>query len=174
MTMAMISPTDAPLPTSRRTLTEIVSAMLDALDNADGEVTAAVDELDLELTEKAQAYRAVMLQLESEGKAFEELAASYRARAEQRDNQVTGLKMRLDQALRAMKVEKLKTPTTTVYYQRSTRVEIANEETFVESAEDRFVTVKTYAAKDAIKKALESGEQVEGARLLESKHLRFR
>lgn len=158
----------------KRALTEIVGAMLCALDDAGGEVTGAVDELGLELEDKVQAYRAVMLQLEAEQAAFKALAEQYEAREKAREQQVTGLKFRLDEALRAMGVDKLRTPTCTVYYQRSTRVEIADEPAFLESAEDRFVQVKSYADKTAIKKALEAGEQVEGAALAESRHLRFR
>lgn len=174
--MTMTSHTEpavAPRP-ARRSLTEIVSEMLGALDDAGGEVTAAVDELGLELEDKVQAYRAVMLQLEAEQDAFEALAEQYAARVEARKQQVIGLKFRLDAALKACGVDKLRTPTCTVYFQKSTRVEIKDEAAFLETTEDRFVVVKTYADKTAIKKALESGEAVEGAELAESKHLRFR
>jgi hypothetical protein len=166
--------TAEPPKQSKRTLSEIVSAMLGALDDAGGEVTAAVDELELQLEDKVQAYRAVMLQLEGEAKAFAELAASYKAREETRKNQITGLKFRLDAALKAVGVDSLRTKTCTVYYQGSTRVEIPDEAAFVESAEDRFVEVKQYPKRDELKKALDAGEQVEGAHLLKSKHLRFR
>lgn len=159
---------------TRRTLSEIVSEMLAALDDAGGEVTVAVDELGLELEDKVQAYRAVMLQLEAEESAFKKLAEQYESRAKVREQQQVGLKFRLDAALKACGVDKLRTATCTVYYQRSARVEIKDETAFVESAEDRFVVVKQYPDKTAVKKALESGEAVEGAALLESKHLRFK
>lgn len=161
-------------PRARRSLTEIVAEMLNALDEAGGEVTPAVDAIELELQDKVEAYRAVMVQLGAEQKAFEDLAESYAARAKSRENQIVGLKFRLDAALKACGVDKLRTPTCTVYYQSSKRVDIENEAAFIEGAEDRFVTVKTYADKTALKKALEAGEQVEGATLVESKHLRFR
>lgn len=161
-------------PRQRRPLTSIVAEMIEAIESADGEVTAAVDALDLELEDKVEAYRAVMLQLEHEAGAFQELIDSYRLRVAARENQITGLKFRLDQALKAMGVEKLKTPTATVYYQRNKHVEVENEAAFLESAEDRFVVVKQSVNKQEIKKALEAGETVEGAAMVESKHLRFR
>lgn len=163
-----------PIPIARRTLAEIVTAMLDAIDEAGGEVTAAVDELELELQDKVQAYRAVMLQLQGEQKAFKQLADDYRAKADAREAQVTGLKFRLDAALKAMNVDKMRTPTCTVYYQSTKRVELRDEVGFVEFADDAYVVTKRYANRDAIKEALDKGEAVDGAELVESKHLRFR
>lgn len=174
--MTMTSPTELapPFPTARRTLAEIVAAMLDALDEADGEVTYAVDALDLELSDKVQGYRAVMLELKGEQEAFKKLAEDYKAKAETRDAQITGLKFRLDAALKAMGVDKLKTPTCTVYYQNTKRVELDDEAGFLEFADDRFVTTKRYANREAIKEALDAGEAVDGVTIAESKHLRFK
>jgi hypothetical protein len=175
MTMTShIETTLTPIPTARRTLSEIVATMLDALDDADGEVTPAVDALELELGDKVQGYRAVMLQLAGEQAAFEKLAEDYTARAKTRENTIVGLKFRLDAALKALGVDKLRTPTCTVYYQASKRVEVEDEAGFLDFAEDRFVTTKRYPNRAAIKDALDAGEVVDGASLAESKHLRFK
>jgi hypothetical protein len=157
-----------------RTLSTIVADMLDVLDASNGEVSARLDEISAELEEKAQAYAAVVRQLESEKQAFEDLATAYRAKAATRENTITGLKFRMEQALGAAGIEKLKTSTATWYFQGSKRCELDDEAVFLESAEDRFVVVKTVPNKTEIKKALEAGEQVAGASLVETKHLRFR
>lgn len=158
----------------RRPLHSIIAELVTALDEADGEVTAKVDELGLELEDKVQAYRAVILQRESEREALQELAGFYKRKADGIDNQITGLKFRLEESMQRMGVDKLKTPTCTAYFQSSKRVELENEELFLQTAEDRFVVVKTTPNKAELKKALEAGEQHEGAKLVESRSLRFR
>lgn len=159
---------------AKRTLASIVTEMLDALDESGGEVSAALDEISAELTEKASAYAIVLRQLQAEQKAFEDLAASYKQKAEAREQTITGLRFRMDHALKTCNMDKLKTPVAVWYYQSSKRVEIQDETGFLEFADDRFVETKRYPNKTAIKKALEAGEQVEGAALAESKHLRVR
>lgn len=159
---------------ARRTLAQIVQEMLDALDQADGEVTAAVDELGLDLEDKVQGYGAVIRQLRGEQKAFKELADEYEARAKSREQTIVGLKFRMDAALKALKIDKLRTPTCTVYYQSTKRVEFANEEAFCAFAPDEFVETKTYPKREAVKEVLEAGGAVEGASLVESKHIRFK
>lgn len=161
-------------PRIRRNLTSIVTEMINAIDEADGEVTARVDELGLELDDKVQAYRAVMLQLEAEREAFEELVRTYKSCCAVRDNQITALKFRLEQAMTAVGVEKIKTQTCTAYFQQSKAVHVADEEAFAFSAPDRFVVTKHAPNKAEIKKALEAGEAVEGAELKTNRSLRFR
>jgi hypothetical protein len=158
----------------KRSLNSIVSEMLAVIDDAGGEVTARVDELGLELDDKVQAYRAVMLQLEAEAEAFGSLIHAYTQRCHARANQITALKFRLEQAMQAVGVEKIKTKTCTAYFQESKAVHIADEAAFVASAEDRFVVVKTTPHKNEIKRALEAGEAVEGAEIKTSRSLRFR
>jgi phage host-nuclease inhibitor protein Gam len=169
--MTMISHTEA---TPKLTLRQIVDAMLDAIDAADGEVTPAVDALDLALADKVEAYGAVIAQLQAEDKALTELATEYLARRDARQRQVTSLKFRLEQALRDAGVDKLKTKTCSVWFQETTSVQLENEAMFLESAPDRFVTVKTYVNKTAIREALEAGEQVEGAAIVARRGLRIR
>ena len=172
MTTAAVSSTD---PKQRRPLHVIVAELVVALDEADGQVTAAVDELGLELEDKVQAYRAVILQREQARESIVQLTKYYERQIEGIDNQVTGLKFRLEEAMQAAGVEKIKTPTCTAYFQTSKRVELTMPEAlFVETAEDRFVVVKAAPNKQELKKVLEAGEQVEGAKLAESRHLRFR
>lgn len=161
-------------PRVRRRLSDLVSEMLAVIEDAGGEVTARVDELGLELDDKVQAYRAVMLRLESEDDAFEELIEMYTQLRTARKNQITALKFRLEQSMTELGVDKIKTATCTAYFQQSKAVHIADEEKFAASAEDRFVVVKQQPNKTEIKKALEAGEAVEGAELKTNRSLRFR
>jgi hypothetical protein len=161
-------------PKQRRSLHTIVGDMLAVIDEAGGEVTAAVDELGLELEYKAQAFAAVTRQLAAEAKAFEELAHEYKQKAAARETQITALKFRMEQALTTVGVDKLKTPTATWYFQSSKAVSIADETAFLGGAEDRFVTVKQYVNKTAVREALDAGEVVEGAELRANRSLRVR
>lgn len=158
----------------RRTLHAIVDELLAAIDDAGGEVTAAVDGLGLELEDKVEAYRAVMFQLEQESSAFDGLAHAYKQKSAARDNQITALKFRLEQALDAAGIQKLKTRTCAAYFQNTSSVFVESEQKFLDSAEDRFVVVKQYVNKTAVKEALEAGEAVDGAELRTKRHLRFR
>lgn len=162
----------------RRTLHSIVSDMLDLIDEAGGEITPAVapklDAISGELEDKVQAYCAVMRQLAGEASMLEDLAHDYKQRAAVREAAIEGLKFRLDAELKAAGIQKLKTPSATVYYQNSTSVHVESERDFLGTAEDRFVVVKQSVNKTAIKEALEAGETVEGAELRTSRHLRFR
>lgn len=165
-------------PRIRRSLPAIVAEMLDVIEDAGGEVTARVDELGLELDDKVQAYRAVIVRKEAEAEGLEALLRSVRAeyepQIEARKNQVTALKFRLEEAMNAVGVDKIKTATCTAYFQETKAVRVADEEAFAFNAEDRFVVTKHTPNKTAIKKALEAGETVDGAELKTNRSLRFR
>ena len=161
-------------PKQRRTLAAIVEELLHVIDEADGEVTARVEEIGLELEDKVQAFAAVIDRLKAEQEAFDDLAHAYKTKCAERDNQVTALKFRLEQALTAAGVEKIKTPTCTVSFASTKAVHVENETAFLDSAEDRFVNVKQSVNKTALKEALEAGEQIDGAELKTNRHLRIR
>lgn len=159
---------------NKRTLASIVDELLRAIDDADGEVTSRVDELELALEDKAEAYAAVIAQLKAEQGAFKALVDAYAEKMTARENQITGLKFRLATAMEQVGVDKIKAPTATVYFQASKAVVIADEDAFAFSAPDAFVVTKHTPNKAAIKKALEAGEAVEGAELKTNRSLRFR
>jgi hypothetical protein len=163
--------TDAP---RKRTLREIVTMLTDVIDLNDGEVTDEVELLELELEQKVEAYRYVMMELEAEADALAELAVAYKARAAIREDKVAALKARLQSALEAAGIDKIKTQTCTAYLQASKSVAIVDEDAFVFNAPDAYVVTKHMPNKTAIKKALEAGEAVEGALLKINRSLRFR
>lgn len=159
----------------RRPLVEIVADLLEHIEDADGEVTDAIDYLELELEDKVQAYAAIMRQLEAEAGALQDLAHAYKLRAATRDAARERLKERLAAALEAVGVDKLKTPTATVWFQTSKRVELDSEWDSIDgNADPRFVVVRYTPNRTAIKDAIEAGEHVDGASLTESRSLRLR
>jgi hypothetical protein len=158
----------------KRRLTDIVDELLRAIDDADGEVTARVDALELDLEAKAEAYAAVIARLTAEKAAFKTLVDAYADKMTARDNQIVGLKFRLATAMEQVGVDKLKTPTCSVYFQSSKVVAIEDEGAFVFNAPDAFVVTTHRPNKKAIKEAIESGAAVEGARLVTNRHLQVR
>jgi len=157
----------------RRPLFEIVNALLVQIDDAQGEISAGVDALELELEDKCEAYCAVIRQLEAEAQALEELSHSYRLRSATRLRSAESLRQRLAMGLQAAGIEKLSTPTAKAYFASSTLVELANPQAFIETCEDRFVKRVLGVNRAEIKRALESGESVAGAALATRRHLRI-
>jgi hypothetical protein len=157
----------------RRPLFEIVQALLVQIADADGEINASVDTLELELQDKCEAYIAVIRQLESEAQALEELAHSYRVRSATRLKSAEGLRQRLAMGLSAAGVDRMNTPTAKAYFATSTLVELDDPERFLVECEDRFCKRQLTVNRAEVKAALEAGEQIAGASLTTRRHLRI-
>lgn len=158
-------------PAKRRPLFDIVNDLLAQLAAADGEVTDQLDQLDLELQDKCEAYAAVIRQLEAEAAALDELGNQYVARASTRQRSATGLRQRLAQALAAAHIERVHTATARMHLAATTKLEL--DEGFAAHCEDRFIRTEPLIARAEVKRALEAGEQIPGARLLVQRHLRI-
>lgn len=162
-------------PKKRRPLFEIVAALRENIEENEGVVTDELDALELELADKAEAYHVVMAAYEAEAKANKEAAKHFADRAAARERAAESLKTRLDKAMRDTGVDRIEAATVTVYFQASGHVEIEDEALFLLTAEDRFVKRGADSVKKAeIAKALKCGEAIEGAKLVETKSLRFR
>lgn len=86
------------------------------------------------------------------------------------DNKVELLKQRIKDAMIQFGLEKVETPMMKISFRKSTAVEILDEN----AIEARFSTFKTSPDKVAIKKALEAGEQVLGAVLVENQNIQIK
>ncbi len=111
--------------------------------------------------------------MEAEAQALEDLAHAYRARSVTRLRSAEGLRQRLAMGLQSAGIEKLSTPTAKAYFASSVLVELDSPETFLEVCEDRFVKRQLAVNRAELKRALESGEAVAGARLATRRHLRI-
>ena len=161
-------------PARRRTLQEITQALNAAIEEAGGEVTDKVDELGLERRDKVEAYRAVMLQLEAECRACKEAAEWYAKRAAAKCKAAAKLEERLLVSMLSSGERSIQTATCTASLRSAKSVHIADEAAFCADAADRFVTVSTKPNKREIKLALESGEPVDGAAIVENFSIQFR
>jgi hypothetical protein len=156
----------------RRTLRDIVAELLARLEETGGEVTDAIDGLELELEDKIEACHVVLMQLESEADSCAVLEEHYATKKKAKKRNADDLRERLLTAMKAAGKKSVKTPTVTAYLQPSTSVEVADD--FCDHAADRFVRGKSEPKLKEIRAALEAKEAVEGARLVQSVGLRFR
>lgn len=160
---------------ARRSLRSIVDEMLDLIDASDGEVTDAIEELELSVEGKVEAYAAVIKQWAAEGQALEDLAHSYKQKAARRDEQIARLKARLAAQLERIGVDKLKTKTVTAFFKESESVEIYSDADFtVFHRSSVYVVTKHSPDKRVIKEALDRGQAVEGASIKTTRSLQLR
>src|SRR5262245_4427712 len=168
------SMTDRFQPPKRRPLFEIVNDLLNHIAASGGEVTDAIDALDLELQDKAEAYVAVIRQLQSEVTALDDLVHQYRVKMERKGNAAAAMRERLAAALERAGCDKIETPTCKAYFAVTTHVQLDHPDAFAALADPRFVRNADPSANlAAVKAAIQAGETVPGAQLVTARHLRI-
>ena len=158
----------------RRTLFELTQQLIAAIEESGGEITDAVDSLGLDLRDKVEAYRAVILQYEAECRANKEAAEWYAKRGAAKCKAAARLEERLRDSMLSLGTQQIETATCKARLHSAKSVHIADEATFCLDASDRFVTVSTKPNKREIKLALEAGEPVDGAAIVENFSVQFR
>lgn len=162
-------------------LTEIVDHLLDVLSDAidpeTGEVStdfeAYLESLNFALERKVEVYGAVNARLRAEAEAIGELAKTYAKRAQARENQAKRLRLRLQGELERLKIDKVKTPTTTAALQKSApSVELHVLE--VDTIPDEYVITERKPDIKKIADHLKAHGSEPWASLRQSVHLRFR
>jgi hypothetical protein len=168
--------TDTQLPAApKQRLFDIVAAIRENIEENEGEVTDELNSLELDLELKTQAYHIVILEKRARAKARKEAAEHFTKGAAADARGADALEERLAAAMRELGRDRIETPTVTASLQRSSHVEVEWEGQFLVSAEDRFVKRGVDSInKTAIAKALKAGELVEGAKMVETKHLVLR
>jgi hypothetical protein len=166
---------------TRRPLFEIAHDILRALDQSEGEIDAAMQALDLELEDKVSAYKVVIQRLEADADANEtvgkDLRAHYAAKADVARKQVERVKQHLAKGLEVAGVEDVRTSTAHVYYKTTKAIEIDNPDDFcARHLTTLLVKTETRATPNRaeIASLLADGLPVEGAKLVERKHLQVR
>jgi hypothetical protein len=160
-------------------LAKLVDTLLDTVRDgveADtGEVPHGVDvlldELNLSLERKTEAYAHVCQRLGAEADAFEELARHYRVKAEARASERKRLMRRMQGELERLGLSGLKTPSVTAYLQNSPP---AVELTVLTDDEVPDAYCERKPSLSMIGDALKRGVVLTFAKLTQHKHLRFR
>jgi hypothetical protein len=138
------------------------------------ELGGAIDQLNLSLQRKVEAYGHVCERLRAEAEAYHELEQAYRGKAQARELEQRRLRERLQAELEKLGTDKLKTPTVTVYLQRSPQtVELLALDD--REIPDEYCVIERRPSLSAIAAALKGGAQLAFAQLAPVKrHLRFR
>lgn len=167
-------------PTSLYELVQRMTAVLDRIDEADGEVDdaagAELDALAESLEERAEAFAAVCRALNEEAGACDRFARHYQQRSRRKTLQAERLKARLFAAMEACGRSKITTPTATAAIQKSPealQLDVSEEEA-IALAPAELVEVRRELRRDALKAALKEGASFTFARLIQGRHLRFR
>ncbi len=160
-------------PTSLYEIVEAMRAVLQRIDDADGEIdedgAAALDALAVTIEQKAESFVALHRSLYEEAEACERFALNYRDRACRRRAQADALKTRLADAMRLLGLRKIATPTATVTFQQSPPALELDQGADVPDA-----YVQKVPNKGLIRAALQAGTALPFARLVRGEHLRFR
>lgn len=155
--------------------TQFQNAM-DALtvDEETGEVIGfeAVDALDAAFEDKAEAYAVVIKSLLAQAQAIHAERDNLRAREEAAKRKAESMKNHLALSMAAVGKDKIETAKAALSFRKSTSVNILSD---VEIPDDLCkVTIDRKPDKTAIKKALQAGEIVPGAELVENRNLQVK
>lgn len=166
---------------TRRPLFDIAMDIQRVLNMNDGEIDSAIDTLDLELEDKVSAYKVVIQQLDADADACEtirkDLSAYYAQKADVQRNKIARVKQHLAKGLEVAGVEDVRTSTAHVYYKTTKAIEIDNPDDFcTRHLTTLLVKTETRATpnRSEIASLLADGLPVEGAKLVERKHLQVR
>ena len=146
------------------TLYEIDQQLLDCIDAETGEIIdeEKLNELTMERNDKIENVALWIKDLKAEAEAYKAEKQAFADRQRIAENKLESLKNWLASVLAG---EKFKTTKVAVSFRRTKRVEVADifalDENYVKYSEPT-------ADKAAIKKAIEAGETVKGAELVES------
>lgn len=146
------------------TLYEIDQQLLDCIDLETGEIIDAekLTELTMERDEKIEKVALWIKELKAEAEALKAEKQSFADRQKAAENKIESLKKWLADALNG---EKFKTTKVAVSFRKTKSVDVpdifALDENYIKYAEPT-------ADKAAIKKAIEAGETVKGAQLVEN------
>lgn len=125
-----------------------------------------------ELQQKAVDYAYVIKSFEDDVKAVQDEIKRLHDLKRHKETAMDRMKESISAAMLAFGIEKVTSPTLNLSFRKSESVEVDN----LEQLSEEFRTVKTTvtADKTAIKKAIKSGENVEGARIVENHNLQIK
>lgn len=150
-------------------------ALMAQIEAAEGEITediaASLEIVEEQLQEKAVGYAYIIKHYDDTADIIDKEIKRLQALKKKADNNADRLKQRIKEAMIQFGVSKVETETITLSFRKSVAVEINNENE-VPSAYMKFAAPTP--DKTAIKKALESGEIVTGARLQENQNLQIK
>lgn len=160
------------------TLYEIDAAILECIDTETGEVVDVekLEGLQMQREEKIEAVALWYKNLCADAAAYKAEKESFAEKEAAAKKKIEGLKNWLDYALNG---QKLATRRVTINFRKSKVVEIENETAFIRSAQangqDDLLTYKEPTiSKTAVRAAIEAGQDITGAHLVERRNIQIK
>ena len=153
------------------TIHEINKELESCVDYETGEVDYdKMKSLQMEKGKKIESIALWIKDLNAESEAIKNEMKSLSERAEQKEKKAISLKKYLGYVLEGQRFE---TPKVDISYRKSVSVSVADESIITD---ERFIRVKELRSIDklALKEALKSGEQIQGAELVESQNIQIK
>lgn len=149
-------------------------AIMAEIEMNDGELTPEILEriqfVEERFDEKAANYALVIKTYEDNSDILAKEIKRLQELKKREDSKVELLKQRIKEAMIQFGLEKVETPMMKISFRKSTAVEILDEN----AIEAKYSKFSTTPDKVAIKKALEAGEQVLGAVLVENQNIQIK
>lgn len=163
-------------PDSLYGLMERTRALLDAIEEKEGEITpeqsAELDNIAMGLALKAEAYKAVCVELEEEAKACDRMAAPYFKRAASKRARAGLLKARLQTALEQAGIDRAVGPTGGASMRNSGAAVVLTVPT-EDDVPEAYCERKRYVSKQRIADAIRAGTQISFAKLVTGRYLQW-
>lgn len=165
--------------TRERPLREIVDAIIDAAQvDESGELTdeanAALDSLNLTLSQKVEAYHVVCNELTEAAAGCKSLAAYYEARQARYLARAKRLQERLLEEMERLGTSEVKAGTVRACVQESPPAVVVRDGVSIDAIDPEFVVVKRDVNKGALLRAMKAGREFAYATLRRGTHLRWR
>lgn len=160
----------------KRTLLEISADIQRVLDESEGEVTTALEALEIEEADKIDAYAVAKREIERRKLANKQLKDDYAAREEACENDIKRLLGHLDFYMQKTEKPNARGLTSYAFYTKTQKVVIEDAAEFCKTYAGNTVLIRTKHEPNVsqIKALLTEKVAVEGAKLVENKTLQLR
>lgn len=120
--------------------------------------------------EKLEAYAMVIKNIESDVEGIKSEEKRLAERRKIMENGITRMKQAIAETLQGSGQDKVKTEKFTFSFRKSSKVEVSD----IDSLPEKFVKIERTVSRSELTQALKSGEQIEGAQLVENQSLQIR
>lgn len=156
-------------------------ALLNAIDNDEIPEEAIADTLEAitgEIEVKADNIACLLKNLDADIVAIKAEETRLAERRKAKEKSVERIKQYLSDTLQIMGIDKIETARNKIGFRRSESVEVLDEHSFIEWAQENRADLLTYSApkvnKTEIKKALKSGAEIVGAQLVSNMNIQLK
>lgn len=157
---------------------DIYADMIEAGDMPEEAFWDTVEALEGELNEKVDSIACIYKEIMYEAAALKAEADRLKERQKRKEAEAERLKAYIETSMKAAGIAKVETARNKLSFRKSTKVEIADENTFVQWAQEYNPDLLTYHTpepnKTVIKKIIQGGNPIEGCRIAECMNLQLK